>query len=419
MLALGLLILLSAHAVADNPRFVPSRDVAVSFSAGRGGPVESADLWVSRDGGQTWQAVEVTLIGQNCLHYVAPEDGSYGFYVVLRNAAGVSATPPAAGTRPHAQVMVDTAAPVLQVHTPVEQVRAEPGRPLALSVSLAEENLADDGVRVFYRASGTTSWADGGVARCRPGELIWQVPADAPDRLDLCIVATDLAGNRSVEQLPAVAVVRPRIEGQSGVADSPVAPPAPSITPSDAGHKPDSARSSAVRLEQVIPVGADARRLAYLRRLAEQFRAEGQYGLAVARLEEALRIAPQDAGLLVDLGNALYGSKRYDDADARFKAALELVPEHVPALEGLALVAATQKRYSDARTHLLHLLRLAPDSARNWLRYGDIEHKLGNQAEALQVWERVLGMEAADEAVRSAVRKRLDYFGSRREPPER
>jgi predicted TPR repeat methyltransferase len=64
---------------------------------------------------------------------------------------------------------------------------------------------------------------------------------------------------------------------------------------------------------------------------------------------------------------------------------------------------------------LQHLLRLTPSSAENWLHLGDVEHKLGNRAAALQAWERVLDLPDADAQVRVFAQERVKYFGS----PER
>jgi tetratricopeptide (TPR) repeat protein len=120
--------------------------------------------------------------------------------------------------------------------------------------------------------------------------------------------------------------------------------------------------------------------------------------------------------LLSELGSALYSAGKYDDATTRFEAALKLTPDVPNALEGLALVAATQRRYPQAREHLLHLLRVNPQSAANWLRLGDIEHKLGNTEEAATAWQRVLDMRAADRALRDKAEKRLKLLGPARAP---
>jgi tetratricopeptide (TPR) repeat protein len=140
---------------------------------------------------------------------------------------------------------------------------------------------------------------------------------------------------------------------------------------------------------------------------------EGRYALAVARLEDALAVAPDEPDVLVDLGSALYRLDRYDDADRRFHSALDVAPDDLGALEGVALVAVTQKRYPQAREQLRHLLRLRPESGKVWLRYGDVEHHLGNENEALQAWERVLTAREADADVRHKAQRRLDYLGPR------
>ena len=149
--------------------------------------------------------------------------------------------------------------------------------------------------------------------------------------------------------------------------------------------------------------------LAELRQLAHTLMRDGQFDLAADRFQAALKLAPEDADLLVDRGSALYRLRNFDQAHDHFASANKLDPNHHGALDGLALVAATQKRYPEAREHLKHLLDLQPNAGLVWLRFGDIEHRLGNRKRALQAWTRVLQTDA-DAELLSRAQRRLDYF---------
>lgn len=413
-------------AVAGNaPQQMASHDIVIEFEAVNGVPISDVELWVSRDSGRDWQKAVAERTGDTAVRYFAPENGRYDFYLVLRNDAGASAEPPAPGSTPVASIVVDTVPPLLQLH----EARIEPvaaGSPtIIFDVSLVEENLSDTGVRVFYRTEGGP-WTDGGpVVRCEK-TLTWQAPDDLGSPADFRVVATDLAGNSAASELPDVAV--PLAEASAlpdpMAAETPTAPDTPDVAvsvepvtiapvePPVVEHAAAAGEAATATPSRPTPV-TDLDRL---HTLANQFMREGRHDLAAARLEDALRVAPGDADTLVDLGSAMYRLQRYDEARGRFDEALQAAPDHSGALEGLALVAATQRRYPDAREHLQHLLKLRPDSGANWLRYGDIEHRLGNAPQAFEAWERVLKLSEADEAVREKARRRLAYFRAGRSP---
>jgi len=382
----------SAHA-DPLPSYVAAREIVLEYRTANAVAVGGADLWVSTDRGRTWRGADAEPAGQRSLRYTAAADGRYDFYVVLRNAAGTSADPPVPGTTPTVSIIVDTTPPLLQIHSAqVETIDDE--AVIRLKVSLVEEHLADGGLRVFYRTT-PGQWQDGGTATVDNGALRWAPPASVHSaELDVRCVATDLAGNHCAAQAVGIALPSPR-------ADAPASQPAatqPALTSAPAEVAPDG------------PLLADATQLQHLRTLAARFMSEGRYDLAAARYEDAVALAPHDADLLVDLGGALYRAGRLTEANTRFDAARSALPEHAGAIEGLALVAATERRYAQARAHLQQLQRLRPDSGLVWLRAGDVEHRLGNTAQALAAWRRVLTAADADADLRAKAQRRLEYF---------
>jgi tetratricopeptide (TPR) repeat protein len=219
------------------------------------------------------------------------------------------------------------------------------------------------------------------------------LPPTDESTLDLRLVAVDLAGNVASVELPGVKLPRAPQD----------AAPVPLAT------QPAPLQPSAPAAQPSAPIPDEAQRL---RRMAGEFLAQGRFPLAVARLEDALVLAPTDPDLLTELGTALYRAGRYDDANRRFQAALANAPQHPAALDGLALVAVTQRQYSQAREYLEQLQRLRPNSGLLWLRSGDVEHRLGNTARALAAWRKALNAEDGDPDAQASARRRLEYFGS-------
>ncbi len=388
----------AAGAPAAESRYVASRRVVLAYAAANDAPVEQIDVWVTRDGGKTWNTAAVERCGRQAVCYAAPEDGWYGFYLVLKNAAGVSADPPAGGAEPHTRIVVDTQPPTLQLHTGPEPVRITPGEPFRMRLSLIDEHLGSRPVRVFYRTDAAAAWVNGGPAMVDGVEMSWPVPRNVPEQLDLRVVATDRAGNRAVED-------RANVTSR---------PPA-QVTDTNPVPAPETQLAADISPAPQPPPAVDLERLNQLRRQAALEMAQGRYPQAAETLEQAAGVSPSEPDLLTDLGESLYAAGRHDDADRRFAAAVAAAPDHTRALEGLALVAATQKRYSQAAAHLEHLLRLKPESAETWLHYGDVEHKLGDRSRALEAWGRVLNLRDSEPAVRESAERRLKYFG----PPGR
>lgn len=448
LLALGLLLWVTPlHA---DVRFVPARYLQLAISPANDAPICKARMWVSTDRGRHWQDIQTDGGRPTSLPYAAPADGRYDFYIVLSNDAGDSAPPPTAGAEPHVTVIVDTTAPLLQLHG-ASRVWPDADRPgLLLRASVIEENLGPESIRVSYRPAGTKDWFDGGTAPLAAGRIQWLPPLTLDGPLDLRVVVTDLAGHRGTDELLGIpwegAPRHPAIETtavrSTQAKESPTKSPAKTRPESPDAAQPmgtppvvapvkppnvervtftgDTAKPASPKPStqpETVPdtdTGDDATPAETLRSLAADYEQRGRRDLAIERLAKALKTDPRDPQLLVDFASVLYRAGRYEEADDRFAAALTLDPEHTSALEGLALVAATERRYPQAREHLEHLLRLDPRSALNWRRLGDIEHKLGHRTQAIEAWQRVLELAENEPALRKSAQQRLDYFGRQR-----
>lgn len=406
---------------AEPTHFVPSHTVLLTYQSDNAVPITQAELWLSRDAGRSWQLARTVQKPDGDVRYQTEDDGRHDFYLVLRNEAGASASPPQPGSRPTVSVVVDTTPPLLQIdgHRLITDTNR---RTAALfRITLVEEHLAPEALRVFYQEAD--AWVDGGPAALQEDEVRWMLPDELQLPAEILVIATDRAGNRATagarlaQSTTAPAISHSTTQATSAPASAPAL--ATPVSPVTIGPVEPVAFEP---FTQAAPGAADeshttsqllpSQNLAQLRELATRFMAEGRYDLAAARLQDALDVDPQDPDLLVDYGSALYRVGQYEDATARFNAALERAPQHVGALEGLALVAATQKRYPDARDHMNRLRALLPQSGNAWLRSGDIEYRLGNATAALEHWRRVLAVEDADEDLRAKARRRLDYFSA-------
>lgn len=382
--------------------YLPQREVVLYFETAAGASVTEAQLWLSRDAGRSWSPAQVELRGNRSIRFVPPADGEYGLYLVLVNAAGPSAEPPKPGTPPHTTVVVDTAAPVVQLHD--ARLEHVDGRvQVRLRVSMIEENLGTSGVRLFYRSPALDAWLDGGEAMVVNGQLTWTAPPTISGPLSLRLVVTDLAGNRTMDTLTDLPVPPPP------PATQPVASaPAPATDPAetDTGPTPEPSEKPAEGVERRPETArTDASLPPPL---------TSNVARALSALRSAIRENPSDASARIDLARLLYRHARYDEAERQFQAAREIDPQSDDALEGLALVASTRQRYSEARDYLHDLVTRRPGRADFWLHYGDVENMLGNRDEAIAAWRQATQATQGVPKLANRAAQRLRLFSAGR-----
>ncbi|QOJ13831.1 MAG: tetratricopeptide repeat protein [Planctomycetia bacterium] len=420
-------------------QFVRTRDVLLEVR------VDAADAvraWVSEDYTTTWQPVELSRSGELTYCFRAERDGAYAFYFapVASGAASshltyrddAAAEPgqvdaggggeggrygdlesdePCSGAPPHALVIVDSQAPLVQFRDLVVSGDAEDATAYGRVVLIDEDQVR---TRLFYRTAMDPTWRDAGELQLAAGRFAHPLPRLLEAQIDLSVSATDRAGNVSHDQRLGVSAPPPGenpTELAGGGPPRSMEPVSAAVPVGAAGvdiPPGDAELHSGIDPAQRGPdAGTTQRRAEALRAMAAQFAAEGRHPLAIARLREALTLAPDDPDVLRELARSEFAAARYDEAFGHFEAALRMRPEDAESLDGLALVAATQRRYPDARRALERLLRLQPEVARTWLNFGDVEYRMGQAAEARRAWEKAEALSGSDAEVRAGSQRRL------------
>lgn len=88
----------------------------------------------------------------------------------------------------------------------------------------------------------------------------------------------------------------------------------------------------------------------------------GAYDLAIAQLEEAVRLAPEAAILRSNLGAAYYGKGRYADAEREFRLSLELEPARAAIRRFHGRCLAQLGRLPEALEEFRWVLEHSPDT---------------------------------------------------------
>jgi Flp pilus assembly protein TadD len=118
------------------------------------------------------------------------------------------------------------------------------------------------------------------------------------------------------------------------------------------------------------------------------------YESAVTLWTDTVRTQPDDAMARYNLGVALLEDGRPPaEAMARFEEALRLDPQHAGALDNLGLVLLRERRYDEARRRFEGAITVDPDNAVALNNLGALELDLGRPAAAVPVLERALAAE--------------------------
>lgn len=119
---------------------------------------------------------------------------------------------------------------------------------------------------------------------------------------------------------------------------------------------------------------------------------QGRHEEAVDLVGRAVALRPDDAGLQLNLGNALKALGRLDGAIERFRNALSLAPEFPLAHYNLGNAYALAGRHADAVDAFERSLRLQPNDASTYNNLGNALHATGRSDEAIAAFSRALAL---------------------------
>jgi hypothetical protein len=211
------------HTPAPAPplQIIKDHQITLQYTVANCGPsgLGSVELWVTRDEGLTWAQspgvappvnANPTLDAkgnpaplQLSLPVTLPEEGAYGFYIVVKSKAGLGMRPPQPGTPPRLRVEVDTTPPVIDLYRPEPKQGVR--NAVVLSWEVRDRNLAPKPITLEWCDRPNGDWKV--IAQdlpSSPGQYVWQLPADTalPPQVYLRATATDLAGNRAAAVTP-------------------------------------------------------------------------------------------------------------------------------------------------------------------------------------------------------------------------
>jgi hypothetical protein len=197
-------------------QIVNKRQVRLEFEVAKFGPsgLGSVEVYVTADDGQSWEKTPVdpnaTLPLTGEARGGAPVRGSvlvplnregvvHGFYVVVKNRAGLGKPAPQRGDTPQIRVEVDTTPPEAKLFSP----QPDPTKrdTLVLSWEAFDRNLAVNPISLEWAPKKEGPWSHIGAEMLpNSGKYAWEVPPNIPPNVYLRLTVRDTAGNVSVAQ---------------------------------------------------------------------------------------------------------------------------------------------------------------------------------------------------------------------------
>ncbi len=162
-------------------------------------PVE---LWGTRDGGKSWQSFGKDPKGQSPMLVNVPDEGIYGFRMVIQNGPGMAGRPPLSGEVPNLWVGIDLTRPMGRI-TQARQGAGPDGDKLIITWEASDDReLGAKPISFSYseRLGGPWTAMVGGLENT--GRYAWQLTGNLPQRMYLRLEIHDAAGNMGIYETP-------------------------------------------------------------------------------------------------------------------------------------------------------------------------------------------------------------------------
>jgi len=178
------------------PSMTNQKRFALNYSVDTVGPsgVGQVELWVTHDGGKSWEPGGVDPDRQSPFDVEVQSEGNYGFRIVVEGGNGLTGRRPQAGDLADIWVAVDTTKPVVTITSVVYGEGHRAGE-LDIAWTAFDPNLAEAPISIYYSSSVAGPWKMVAEGLENTGLYTWRISPDVPADIYLKIVAEDGAGN--------------------------------------------------------------------------------------------------------------------------------------------------------------------------------------------------------------------------------
>jgi len=198
-------------------QMVRDRQVTFEYEVTKLGPsgLGTVEVYMTRDEGRSWQrapmeqpagpAVPMDARGaavpqRHSVTVQLEQEGIYGFYLVVKNGAGLGKPAPQAGEPPQIRIELDTTAPVANLFVP--ELDSHEENAVVLSWSAADRNLAPNPITLEWAERRDGKWEAIGADLPNTGRFLWKLPSNIPANVYLRLSVRDTAGNLGIAETP-------------------------------------------------------------------------------------------------------------------------------------------------------------------------------------------------------------------------
>ena len=158
---------------------VNSRTFDLEYEVDSVGPsgIGRVELWGTSDGGQSWRRFTAVSDRRSPLRVSVPDEGLYGFRVVVINGSGFGGKPPLAGDPPDLWIGVDLTKPTARIVSAQQGVESESGQ-LIISWQADDKLLAARPISLSFSPTRGGPWTPiaAGLENTRPLRLADRQP---------------------------------------------------------------------------------------------------------------------------------------------------------------------------------------------------------------------------------------------------
>ena len=156
--------------------------------------VHRVEIWASHDNGQTWRHLGDDEDKQSPYLVTVPNDGIFGFRLLVQAQEGLPVRPPLSGDLPDVWVRVDSTVPTVRLTNARYGRGAELGQ-LIVTWNATDDDLTTSPVTLLFGESSNGPWRIAAENLPNTGAYSWGVDDRIPSELYLRVEVQDRAGN--------------------------------------------------------------------------------------------------------------------------------------------------------------------------------------------------------------------------------
>jgi len=175
--------------------------------------VEAVEMWMTTDGGRTWESLGADSDRRSPFHVDLGGDGRYGLTLVIHSSGGFGDAAPVSGDAPQLYVTVDQSPPKIALES-VARGEGKEADSLVIEWRAEDAHPAEKPIVLSVRADRPDAiWQQITARIPNTGRYVWPLPRDMPARFHVRIDAFDALDNRAwdeTEEPITLQTARPR-----------------------------------------------------------------------------------------------------------------------------------------------------------------------------------------------------------------